>query len=192
MIPLFILILDNHDDRQMMISLYEDNKKLMYTVALSSTGNEDDAEDVVHDTWLSLCSESSLATLRRLSHKDSHEMNKFLARCVLNKSTSFLRKKIRQSSRETMWENVETTKSMDHEIDSRLLIEDEVKQCIAAIESLPTMQRKYLEMRFQEDLSYKEIATLLGKSVDSIRSQVSDALKNLKRKVAERMASNAN
>lgn len=93
MLPLCILELSDSSDKQMMLELYEWYGHFMYKVALGCTHSEQDAEDVVHNTWLSLCSQASLDTLRKLSGETALETQEYLARCVRNKSVDLLRKR---------------------------------------------------------------------------------------------------
>lgn len=92
MLPLCILELSDQDDKQMMLELYDRYEHYMYKVALGYTRNGNDAEDVVHNTWLSLCSPTSLDTLRKFTLGQALELQKYLAKCVRNKSIDLLRK----------------------------------------------------------------------------------------------------
>lgn len=187
MLPIHILKLSDPDDKQMMLELYEDYDKFMFTISLGYTRNEKDAEDVVQNSWLSLCSAKSLETLRKISKEKPLETKKYLARCVRNKSVDLLRKRSKVRSNEVPLESEELIRvnSMDDGVDSHLILQAEVQDLMIGIQSLPQKQKEYLTMRYIENLSYKEIAQSLGKTEDSVRSQISNATKNLKFKVQE-------
>lgn len=194
MLPICVLELSDPDDKQMMLELYEDYEKLMFTIALGYTRNEKDAEDVVQDSWLSLCSAKSLETLRKLFKEKPLEKRKYIARCVRNKSIDVLRKRSNMRSNEVPLECEELihVNSMDDGIDSHLMLQAEVQAWMIGIQSLPIKQKEYLSLRYIENLSYREIAQSLGKTEDSVRSQISSAVRNLKLKVNEMRVDYAN
>ena len=74
-------------------------------------------------------------------------------------------------------------------IHSRLL-EDERREIVKGmIEHLPPKQKAILKLRMNDNLSYEEIAGILGRSVSTIKSSVFFALTKLK-KMARQHTSN--
>lgn len=194
MFPLFILELNDPDDKQMMLDIYQEFDKYMFTIAYSYTRNEKDAEDVVHNAWLSLCSVKTLETLRKISKEKPLEKKRYIARCVRNKSVDLLRKRSKIKSNEVPLENEELAymSTAENGLDFHLMLQAEVEDCLTGIQSLPPKQKQYLTMHYIENLSYREIAQSTGKTEDSIRSQISNAIKNLREKVEELRTDYAN
>jgi RNA polymerase sigma-70 factor (ECF subfamily) len=54
----------------------------------------------------------------------------------------------------------------------------------AAIASLPEAQRETLELRLRNELSYEEIAAVLGIPVGTVRSRLHGAVKTLRDRLA--------
>ena len=185
MLPLCILDLSDATDKQMMLELYERYEHFMYNVALGYMHSEQDTEDVVHNTWLSLCSAASLDTLRKFPEEKALELQKYLARCVRNKSIDLLRKRGERKFFEVPLENDETLPSIstDGFMDTHSALQEEIDEYLYVLGSMPRKQKEYLTMRYLNGLSYQEIAAMLGKSEDSVRSQLSNATKNLRNKV---------
>lgn len=58
----------------------------------------------------------------------------------------------------------------------------------AQVCGLPPRQRAALVLRYYEDLSYEETAEVLGCSVGTVKSQVSEALSKLRQRVGPKSA----
>ncbi len=185
MLPLCILELSDQDDKQMMLELYDQYEHYMYKVALGYTRNVNDAEDVVHNTWLSLCSPTSLATLRKFTLGQALELQKYLARCVRNKSIDLLRKRGEREFYEVPLDDEKNlmTASADISMNINRALQDEIDEYLYVLESMPSKQKEYLTLRYIEKHTYHEIARMLGKTEDSVRSQLSSAMKNFRNKV---------
>lgn len=75
--------------------------------------------------------------------------------------------------------------SSDVDQAERLAAHDDVW---AQVVSLPPRQRAVLVLRFYEDLSYADIAEVLGCSVGTVASQISDGLGKLRQRVGPESA----
>ena len=53
------------------------------------------------------------------------------------------------------------------------------------IAGLPPLQREILDLRFQHDLSYAEIAEVLGVPVGTVRSRLHNAMQLLRERLEE-------
>jgi RNA polymerase sigma-70 factor (ECF subfamily) len=65
-----------------------------------------------------------------------------------------------------------------------LLESERRRQVRVALRELPPLQREALLLRFDQGLSYPEIARVVGKSEEAIRSRVHHGLKLLRRQIA--------
>ncbi|MFN9953624.1 MAG: RNA polymerase sigma factor [bacterium] len=64
----------------------------------------------------------------------------------------------------------------------RLLIAEEDKQKLAAlVAGLPERQRELLKLKFEGDLSYKEMADVMKMSISHIGVQLHETIKSLKK-----------
>ena len=57
---------------------------------------------------------------------------------------------------------------------------DTAEQVFAVVEALPPNQREVVRLKFQNDLSYKEIAEATGLSVSNVGFLIHTALKNIR------------
>ncbi|HLZ63372.1 MAG TPA: sigma-70 family RNA polymerase sigma factor [Ktedonosporobacter sp.] len=136
--------------------------------------SKDDADDLVLDVfvaamenqvWASWGSDEQLAWLRRIAH---------------NKAVDYQRRAIRRPT--VGLEQVTDTLFADEERSperAALRREDGV-QLRGHLIKLPALQQEILHLRFAYGLRTKEIALLLGKSDDVIRSTLSRALNILR------------
>ena len=64
--------------------------------------------------------------------------------------------------------------------ETRNEIDEKVKILYSLIEKLPARQREVMRLKFQADLTYKEIADAVGISISNVGFVVHTALKNLR------------
>ena len=133
-------------------------------------GNEDDAWDVVQDAF-----ERSLGALSRLS---PDEMFPYLRRSVSNLAISrFRRRRVEQKFAPILAHTgraaVQQTPVEDREF------------VWAAVRELPSRKRACVVLRYYEDLTQEEVASVLGCSVGTVRSQTSKALSLLRKVVGD-------
>jgi RNA polymerase sigma-70 factor (ECF subfamily) len=119
-----------------------------------------DAEDALQDVWLDV-----LRALSRLN--DPQALVAWLYRIARDRAFARLRKlRPHESLRE---ESVVAGTTADD--DSEFTAED-AAQIHAALDKLPAEQREVLVLRFLEDLTYDQIATIVGVSLGTIRSRL--------------------
>jgi len=82
----------------------------------------------------------------------------------------------------------EATATVSPSVHRELLDEERRALVRGMVEALPPKQKAILELRMNENLSYEEIARILGRSVSTVKSSVFFALTKLKRMVEERRA----
>ena len=61
---------------------------------------------------------------------------------------------------------------------------DEARSALAALDRLPPLQREALRLKFSGELSYREIADAMGKSVSHVGVLIHDGLKTLRQQLA--------
>ena len=71
--------------------------------------------------------------------------------------------------------------------ETRKEIDRKVKILYALIEKLPTRQREVMRLKFQADLTYKEIADTVGISISNVGFVVHTALKNLREAIDDKI-----
>ncbi len=133
------------------------------------TGDDDDAQDAVQEALASAC-----AKWDRISRAD--DVDAYVRRMIANAHVSFWR---RFAKRESPVAEV----TVDQPVEGSKLPEDEAVWQLCG--TLPRRQRAAVVLRFYEDLSYAEIASVLECSEATVRSQVSRALASLRALIGE-------
>lgn len=76
-------------------------------------------------------------------------------------------------------------------IEDALIDEQTIGDVLALVETLPEEQRTVVELRFYQDLSFKEIAERTGVSINTALGRMRYAILNLRRRAKERLVFNA-
>ena len=86
---IYLQVIDAPEDRDQFITLYETYRGLMFYVANQILQNEQDAEDAVHDAFLSVAEH-----IKKFSRLERHKTKAFLVTIVEKPSTYTARKPI--------------------------------------------------------------------------------------------------
>ena len=140
----------------------------LYRTALAIVGDAAAAEDAVQSAFARV-----YASWRRVSSADHPEA--YVRRMVVNEILSGRRHG--WGRRERPSESVDPLTSVDSP-EHRVVTHGSLWP---AIRQLPVRQRAVIVLRYYEDLSEREIATVLGCSPGTVKSQASAALANLRR-----------
>lgn len=157
-----------------LMSTYE---RQIYRLCFRFVRNQDDALDLTQEVFIK-------AFEHLPSFRGDARVKTWLYRVTVNHCLNYVKKNSR--------EFVEVTESIGKvtpSVHSRLL-EDERRELVKGmIEHLPPKQKAILKLRMNDNLSYEEIAGILGRSVSTIKSSVFFALAKLK-KMARQHTSN--
>jgi len=147
------------------------NGRLLYYLRrmLGTTGQ---AEDVLQTVWLRVV--RKIGTL-----EEPRALRTWLYRIAHNEAVQQLRKAGREVALEEMEEKLEAAPEED---DSRPL---DTAQVHAALDEISPAHRAVLTLRFVNDLSYAEIAGVVGCSVGTIRSRIYYAKRALRKLIEE-------
>lgn len=168
---LLILIL-SEGDQKIIYTIYTRNKRRLLNVAKSYLG--DRAEDVVHDTIISLA-EKYENKMEELCVKQDY----FFVTLVKNRSIDILRKEKRTNISE-LDGNESIFIEENKEPEPRLLLQDDIDRLVSYLDCLKPHYREVLEYKYILDYSQKEIAEILQISESSVSTRIGRALKQLK------------
>lgn len=162
---------------QAQMKVYHLYKDMLYNVSLRIVKDQQDAQDIVHDTFIK--------AFQNISKSDNNlKLGGWLKRIAINCSLDLLKKKKKinwlQESMENQQIEEETT-----EIDERSLKVEEVKQ---AINNLKDKYRIILAMYLIEDYTHKEIAEQLGLNESTVRNQYARGKRLLKKQLKNKLA----
>lgn len=141
--------------------------------------HQDQVEDAIHDVFLKLYRNQSI----KLNDKT---IKPYLFKSVRNKLIDYGRERSTEDKFALEYSNdfvldlsVEDEYIHDEETNS---VKEKVEHILA---SLTSHQREIIYLRYLEEMSYDEIASLLDMKVQSVRGQVFKVLQKLRRKSSE-------
>lgn len=130
--------------------------------ALLLCGNRELAEDVVQDVLVDLAS-------RRASLDAINDLDAYFRRAIVNRRNSWWRRTARRTANERRAAEVAPESPIDV-----------YPELIAACDALPERQRSAVILRFYEDRTFSDIASILGCREASARSLVHRALRSMR------------
>lgn len=148
---LYLAAIQEPEDREKFRVLYTNYRGLMFHVARRILGNDQDAEDAVHNAF-----EKIIKQIEKISHPDSPKTKAFVVTIVENKAIDLYRQKARRPAQE-LWEEAEGVQ-VDYHGD------DGLARCILA---LPARYREWILLKYDHGYETAELAALLGLSLDA-------------------------
>jgi RNA polymerase sigma-70 factor, ECF subfamily len=150
----------------------------LYRYARSLCGEPWEAEELLQETY-----KRALAAKRKPVVADSNEIRPWLFTIMRNVWHNERRRMAR--ARETLFDEMDLVSSENAEMAlTRKLLVSEVR---AAVDSLPVIWREIVVLRDMEDLSYAEIAEVLGCPVGTVMSRLARAREALRRSLTPQM-----
>lgn len=157
--------------------IYERNKVRIFRHCYYLVGRvKQVAEELTNETFL-----SAWKAIEKFQNRGLPLLN-WLLRIAHNTAIQYLR---RQKPSAPIDVDIEDKRKSPEEIVDSLGEAEHVRK---AVLSLPWIQRQVIVWRFWEELSYEEVADLLGKSKETIRVIQSRALKSLRKILEEQEA----
>ncbi|MFK7926291.1 MAG: RNA polymerase sigma factor [Bacteroidia bacterium] len=161
-------------DQKAFKTLFHNHYRLLFAVAIKMGADREMAKDVIQSLFLKLWEKR--AHLNQVEHWPAY-LKRALERDLVR---AFDKKQRKQ--------NLEEKNILEFETPSyeSLLIQKEQnnkrsRDLQQALSKLPIAQKQVLQMRFQEGLSYEEIALSTGKSKQTVYNQIHSAIKRLKK-----------
>jgi RNA polymerase sigma factor (sigma-70 family) len=159
-------------DRLAQRNLYDIFSKRMYLVCLRYTKSQQEAEDVLQDSFIKV-----FKNLK--GYRGDSRLDYWIKRIVVNTALNSQRKKLYMYP---MVDIDEVKNDYDH---SKILASFEMEELLNMIRELPTGCRTVFNMFAIEGYSHKEIAEMLEVSEGTSKSQFYRARKLLQEKIAE-------
>lgn len=165
----FLSLTDNDEDKIKLENMYNRYSKRMFYVAMDILKNEYDAEDAVHNTFISIA-----VNMDKINDIRSEETYYYVMTITENTALNLLKKK-KGESRKTI--------NLDFEDDSWLFVSDidiaeefvskeEYNRIVDIIQSLPDIYSDVLYLHYVENLTAREIASALSRKQETVRKQI--------------------
>ncbi|MFY0255411.1 RNA polymerase sigma factor [Chitinophaga sp. 30R24] len=149
--------------------IYLKYRKPLFIYGLSIVKNEDISIDLVHNAFVDLWQN------RLHSIKDA-KVKGYLYQIIKSRALNYIRDQ-QLKARNASHYYIEQEELPDDKLD-RLQLKKELQSAISAIPS--SASRKILEMRFFEEMSYKEISLAQSISVNTVGAHINRAIKTLR------------
>ncbi|MDX1960629.1 MAG: sigma-70 family RNA polymerase sigma factor [Leptospiraceae bacterium] len=159
-------------DKSAYIELVTPFQERLLKKAKSMLGNEDDAEDIVQDALIS--GFRSIGNFRAESG-----VYTWLYRIVINKSKDLIFKK-KKGSTSSIAEYEQNILDERTGYETALELSDESNYLLKKIAELEPEYRQVLELRFYEDMSYSDMAEVIGCNLGTVKSRLFKAKEILK------------
>jgi RNA polymerase sigma-70 factor (ECF subfamily) len=159
-------------------ALYDRFKDYVYRTALFVTRNGSDAEEAVQETFLDV-----LRALPNYRVEGPARFETWLYRVTVNRCRSRLRRKTLPSAE---WDDVEERLERipephpEHDPEGITVERERAIELWQAVDELPEAHRVVILLRYQQGLSYSEIAQTLGISEGTVKSRLYNAHRKLR------------
>jgi RNA polymerase sigma-70 factor (ECF subfamily) len=153
--------------------LVEEHQRMVFSIALRVAGEYGAAEEIAQDVFMEL-----FRSAEKLNGED--HVRYWLRRVTVHRATDALRRKSRQpESSADEWMDELHTPPNDGEATASYGIAARLDELL---QSLPENLRVPVVLRYQEDMSPDEIATLLGQPLATVKSHLQRGLKWMRQK----------
>jgi len=149
----------NHGETSVWRQIYLKYKDDLLTVAQSLVFDINTAEDCLQEAFVQLVSDGC---------KVQSNLKGYLLSCVVNRARDHLRRRDAQSNCQV---NMETQRFDLTDPAKALADNDRNKNVTRAMEKLPLEQREVIVLHLQGDMKFRQIATMLDLSINTIQSR---------------------
>lgn len=156
-------------DKTSLRKLFHTYEKYLYNLCYGYTQNEQDALDMVQETFIKVFNNLS-------SFDDELPFHPWIRKITVNTCLNFKRGKksnVISLNREILEDvTLEHTLASEENIETDML-EGEIREIIRKnIKRLPERYRLIITLRYYEDLSYKEISLILNKPLGTVKTEL--------------------
>ncbi|MCL2234963.1 MAG: sigma-70 family RNA polymerase sigma factor [Defluviitaleaceae bacterium] len=152
-------------------AIYRKYHKNIYNYIAFRINNHYDVEELTHTVF-----EKAITNWER--YNPAKPVEPWLITIAKNTVTDYLRKNARRKHQGL--DDVMDFPSSDKSPDEILLLDEENRDLMVAMDRLKPKERQILSLRFATDLKYDEIARIMGKTSANVRIITHRALKKLR------------
>ena len=166
----------NSDEKIKFEEIYYAHKNTLFYQAKKIVKNENDAEDVLQETFIKIAK-----NIKSIANIKSKETLSFLI--VVTKNTAY--DYIRKTSKTIELPLSETESFIDESALENLVNNIEYEQIVSVITSIPTPYNEVLYLHYVKDFSVKKTADILNKKTATVKMQLVRGKKLLIEKLSE-------
>ena len=167
----FDILLKRHQDR-------------VFNYILRIIKNEDIANDIFQETFV-----KAILTIKQGRYTETGKFPAWISRIAHNLIIDYFRQEKSENHQSADIEDVDilNRKELCEATIEDELISDQIREDVKhLIKELPPLQREVLNMRYYQNLSFKEIAEMTGVSINTALGRMRYAILNLRRIASEK------
>lgn len=171
MLLIYLSLIDNEEDKSSFTQIYNTYYQQMFYLARSITDNIDDAEDVVHNTFM-IIARKHMSFIQSISN--ATDLRNYLLKCTKNNALNYIKsRKNHPTSIDSILEhNPDTLLLSDDTLLEAICTNYEYVQVLEAIQSLGKTYSDALYCHFVLELSIPQTAKHLNQSVEATKKQL--------------------
>ncbi len=177
MIPLFISVIENDDDRRFIEHIYNEYYNLMYKKAYEILQSRDNVDDVINNACIKLISK-----IQKIRQFNCCVLASYIVYTIRNTAIDFCRKENISSKWILFNIEDETAEEIpdDGDTPEELFLEKErIEKLLRALDQLPEKQRIILQFKYFYEMNDKDISEAFDITPHSVREYLSRARKML-------------
>jgi RNA polymerase sigma-70 factor (ECF subfamily) len=155
-------------------AVFQDYRKMVFKTAYLMTGSKEEAEDILQEVFVSVWRS------RNTFNPEKGKLTTWIYRITVNQCLSRRRKK-KPALLSLEDKSIDLPDTKPGEQPEEVLVTRlEYDRLMKAINALSSRHRSVLVLRYFNDLSYEEIAQVIGVPLGTVKSRISQALRSLR------------
>ncbi len=147
-------------NRQEIEAVYNEYSKRLFLASFKILGNSQEAEDVMQETVLNVCTSHNIPNINNLGA--------YLMRSCINKSLDIVRKR---KTAQAFLSDMKTQASEEDTVAEDSKRANLIQIIISLIAKLPQKYRQIVSLKLIEGYDYQEISEIVAQNENSIRSK---------------------
>ena len=164
--------------------LLKRHQERVFNYILRIVKNEDIANDIFQETFV-----KAILTIKQGRYTENGKFPAWISRIAHNLIIDHFRQEKSENQQSADLEDVDilNRKELCEATIEDELISDQIREDVKhLIKELPPLQREVLNMRYYQNLSFKEIAEMTGVSINTALGRMRYAILNLRRMASEK------
>lgn len=173
MLSFIVATVDTPEEKDLISRLYTEYRSMMYKISFNILKNRYDAEDAVHDAFLSIIRTNGLSKIKKF---DKASVKPYIIAAAKNAAIKIYNKRSKQAS-EDIDEHYDIESGDNTE--EAVFNVFEAERIGKALMKLPEKDYEILHLLVKNELSNEEIADLLGINAETVRQRIHRAKQRL-------------
>lgn len=177
MLSFYLNLIENEDDRRKFEEIYYTYRQQMFLVARNFLNCDEDAEDVVHDVFVTIATKH-MPIIKKIN--SDRDLKNYLLKSAKNRALDFNKKNKRQKN--YLYKTVESDRNeiiSDEYMFDTICDNMNYQDIISAIQQLNQKYKEVLYYHFVIELTVAETAKILDRNLFTVKKQLLRGKKQL-------------